>query len=63
MRLAVSIDGGVAKIIDTDTENVIKPISVEDTETVLAGILKLYSKGKTKAQIRSGLELGLVVTI
>lgn len=63
MTLAVSVDGGAIKLINMDTESVILPVSADDVEIVLAGILKLYAKGKTKAQIRTGLTAGLVVTI
>ena len=63
MRLAVSVDGGAVRLVDMDTDRVAQPISEEDTETVLAAILKLYAKGKTRVQIRNGLQTGLVVTI
>lgn len=63
MRLAVSVDGGATKMVNMDTANVVLPISADDVEVVLAGILKLYAKGKTKPQIRAGLDAGLVITL
>lgn len=63
MRLAVSVDGGAVSLVDMDTDRVSSPFTAEDVETVLAVILKLYAKGKTRAQIKNGLQTGLVITL
>lgn len=63
IAVGVTVDAGPKRLFNLTVAEIQEPLREDDKEQVLAGILKLYALGKTKQQIRAGLQAGLEVVI
>ena len=65
-HLDATLDGGATKHFGVDIDEVDEfrnGLTAEDYDTALGVILKMYSKGKTRLQVRNALLAGLSVQI
>lgn len=57
------VDGGESRIVNTDVETITGQITEQDMETFIKVMVKLYKKGRTVNQVKTGLQAGLGVTL
>ena len=63
LALGVALDAGPVRIVRLTAAEVRNALDDEGKDQLIAGLLRLYSVGKTKSQVRTGLQAGLAVTI
>lgn len=63
LTIDANVDGGATKTLVADLNNIVSNVSEEEMQTFTEILIKLYAKGKTKAQAKSGLQSGLVVNL
>jgi len=62
IRVSLTVDGVAQRVVHLETSAIREPVTNADIEVFTKLWLKLYSKGKTLAQIRNGLTAGFEVT-
>lgn len=62
VHLNVSINGGAVQAYRLHIDEMMIPLTTEEREIILRGLLKLHAAGKTKAQMRTSVIAGVNVT-
>lgn len=63
LRVTFTVDGTVTRTAHITASDIREPITNEELDTFGKLWLKLYSRGKTNNQARTGLQVGFGVTI
>lgn len=63
LELAVRVNAGPVRTIRTTADQVMAALDEDGRDDLVAGILRIYGLGKTRAQVRAGLTTGIEVVI
>ena len=63
LDLGVSLNAGQVRTIHLTADEIKHALDDGGRDQLVAGLLRLYAVGKTRAQIRDGLQAGLEVAI
>lgn len=62
-HVTVTVTGDASMTARLSVAEIREPLSAEDKETFVRVLLRAYAQGKTKAQVKAGLQAGVVVTL
>jgi hypothetical protein len=59
----LNVTGDFTRQFNLSVSDVIGPITDDQVQDAMLVLLRLYAKGKTRTQVRTGLAAGVVVTL